>query len=309
MVSPMTAAQAAEENVAMNQLKQALNDDGDPPPAPANDRETAAEAKAIASTRATERTSPALIGGGQEHLKVKPAPFSSELIQETDVPSSPTLGQRPPRPILDAFFVPRGVLGHIGGWLMARGIPQQREVADVVAAWAPRQVCEVGCGPGVLGQLLAERSPEMRLDLVDPSPIMRAQAGRRCREAIARGRVGLHNGSADAPPFADEAFDAVVATNNVTMWPDLVAGLIEIRRVLRPDGRLVLSWHSVTAPGRTERRLALPDSDLDQVTKALEGTFGNAQRRVGKYSVIWESVKPGALRQDRPRLRMIGEVG
>jgi ubiquinone/menaquinone biosynthesis C-methylase UbiE len=131
----------------------------------------------------------------------------------------------------------------------------------------------------------------MHLDLVDPSPIMRAQAGRRCQKAIAEGRVTVHGGSADALPFADEAFDAVVATNNLTMWPDLVAGLQEIRRVLRPSGRLLLSWHSATAPGGTERRLALPDSDLDKVTKALQEIFGNAQRRVGKYSVIWETAR------------------
>jgi arsenite methyltransferase len=210
----------------------------------------------------------------------------------TDRPSSPGLGERrPPRPILDAFFVPRGVLGRIGGKLMARGVPQQQEVADIVAAWSPKQVCEVGCGPGVLAQLLAQRRPKMRLDVVDPSAIMRAQAGRRCQEAIAEGRVAVHRGSADSLPFADETFDAVVATNNVVMWPDLVAGLLEIRRILRPSSRLLLSWHSATAPGSTERRLALPDGDLDKVTKAVRDTFGNAQRRVGKYSVIWEAAR------------------
>jgi ubiquinone/menaquinone biosynthesis C-methylase UbiE len=213
----------------------------------------------------------------------------------TDRISSPTLGeQRPPRPIRDAFFVPRGILGRIGGRLMARGVPQQREVADIVTGWTPRRICEVGCGPGVLAQLLVQRWPQLRLDLVDPSPIMRAQAGRRCRKAIAEGRVTIHSGSADALPFADETFDAVVATNNMTMWPDLVAGLLEIRRVLQPNGRLLLSWHSANAPGSTERRLALPDGDLDRVTKALQTIFGGAQRRVGKYSVIWEAEKPRA---------------
>lgn len=38
----------------------------------------------------------------------------------------------PPRPILDAFFLPRGLLGRLGGRLMARGLAQQREIADLL---------------------------------------------------------------------------------------------------------------------------------------------------------------------------------
>jgi hypothetical protein len=71
---------------------------------------------------------------------------------------SPVQSGRPPRAILDAFFLPRGLLGRVGGLLMARGLPQQREIADLLTT-PGIELCEVGCGPGVLGVLLAQRHP------------------------------------------------------------------------------------------------------------------------------------------------------
>ncbi len=66
----------------------------------------------------------------------------------------------PPRPILDAFFLPRGILGRLGGRLMARGLAQQREIADLLSN--PRaDLCEIGCsgrwvrGSGSVFQVVA----------------------------------------------------------------------------------------------------------------------------------------------------------
>ena len=52
----------------------------------------------------------------------------------------------PPRPILNAFFLPRGLLGRLGGRLMARGLPQQREIADLVSN-PGTNLCEIGAVP------------------------------------------------------------------------------------------------------------------------------------------------------------------
>ncbi len=160
---------------------------------------------------------------------------------------------------------------------MARGLPQQREIADLLTA-PGTELCDLGCGPGVLGGLLAQRHQQLRLHLVDPSPVMRSQAARRCRQWQSAGRVEISAGTADQLPLADGACDTVVSVNTVVMWPDLAAGLHEIKRVLRPDGRLVLSWHSATAPSRTSRRLALSDDVIRTLSDALHATFGDFQR-------------------------------
>ena len=56
--------------------------------------------------------------------------------------------------------------------------------------------------------------------------------------------VGCGGGRAiavDHLPFRDGFFDVVTAFETTYFWPDLQAGLIEIRRVLSPGGRLVIT--------------------------------------------------------------------
>ena len=76
---------------------------------------------------------------------------------------------------------------------------------------------------------------------------MRSQAARRCQQWLSNGRLDISDGTADEIPLPDASCDTVVAINNLVMWPDLSASLKEIKRVLRPRGHVVLSWHSATA--------------------------------------------------------------
>ena len=115
--------------------------------------------------------------------------------------------------------------------------------ADVVAvAPAGARVLEVGCGPGHLSILLARRSG---LDVtgvdLDPAMIERARAN-------ASGSVKDHGGDPSflvgdvaSLAFPDGTFDVVVSTLSMHHWADPTAGLSEIARVLRPDGR-ALVW-------------------------------------------------------------------
>ena len=195
---------------------------------------------------------------------------------------------QPPRPILNAFVQPRGLLGCIGGVIMARSLAQQQEIADLLTA-PGSELCEVGCGPGALAAILAQRHPLLRLHLVDPSPVMRSQAGRRCRAWQRHGRVDVSAGTADHIPLLDASCDAVLAVNSVAMWPNLSSGLREIHRVLRPGGRVLLSWHSATAPFATQRRLALSESAIHKLYDALHATFEKVQQYDLTHSIAWQA--------------------
>lgn len=193
---------------------------------------------------------------------------------------------RPPKPILNAFYLPRGLLGHVGGLLMSRGGAQQGEIADLITD-PGTALCELGSGPGVLAAVLAERHPHLRLHLVDPSPVMRSQAARRCGGSIDSSRVSISDGTAESLPLPDRSCDTVVAVNSVLMWPDLTTSLTEILRVLKPEGILVLSWHSPTAPSSASRRLALTTYQIAEITEALQAAFGDVERRDLVHSVAW----------------------
>ena len=55
------------------------------------------------------------------------------------------------------------------------------------------------------------------------------------------GRLAVLRAPAEALPFADQSFDAALAVNAVYFWRPPLAALREVRRVLRPGGRLVLA--------------------------------------------------------------------
>jgi SAM-dependent methyltransferase len=106
---------------------------------------------------------------------------------------------------------------------------------DLLDVQAADTVLEVGFGPGAAIQLLSGSARHVAG--VDPSAEMLRQARKRNVEAIGDGRVDLRQGFADHLPFAAESFDKAMAINSMQVWPDASAGLLEIRRVLKPGGR------------------------------------------------------------------------
>src|SRR5262249_6697807 len=69
---------------------------------------------------------------------------------------------------------------------------------------------------------------------------MNAIASRRIAEAGLSGRIDVLAGDAAALAFPDASFDAAVSTQVIEYVDDVDLALREIRRVLRPGGRLVL---------------------------------------------------------------------
>src|SRR5215475_2726457 len=92
------------------------------------------------------------------------------------------------------------------------------------------RILDVGCGTGANLMLLSEFGDAQGVD-VSPDAL-----------AFCRGR-GLENvrlGAAEALPYGDHEFDLVTAFDVVEHMDDDVAGLREMRRVLRPGGQLLL---------------------------------------------------------------------
>lgn len=106
---------------------------------------------------------------------------------------------------------------------------------------------DVGCGHGA--QHLRLRQQRMRIIGVDLSPGMLREAYDQARGA-GIGACFLH-GNAGALPLSDESVDRAMANHMLYHVPDPIEALRELRRVLRPGGRLVIG----TNAGDSGRRL------------------------------------------------------
>ncbi len=97
---------------------------------------------------------------------------------------------------------------------------------------------EVAIGTGLN---LPHYPAEVRFTGVDLSPEMLALAERRAQR-IGR-TVELKEGDAQNLPFADSSFDTVVCTYALCSVPDEARAIAEMKRVLKPGGRLILVDH------------------------------------------------------------------
>lgn len=142
----------------------------------------------------------------------------------------------------DQFRRPAGVFGRVVGAMMARTtMPLVVTAAELVAPVAGERVLDVGFGPGTSFLRLAAIEPAAVLYGLDASPVM-VRAARRRTSRLAM-RPDLRYGDVCALPWPDDSFDVVCSTNSVQFWDPLPRALREVRRVLRRDGRLVLSVH------------------------------------------------------------------
>jgi ubiquinone/menaquinone biosynthesis C-methylase UbiE len=99
---------------------------------------------------------------------------------------------------------------------------------------------------------------------------MIAQAQARNASAIKSGRVELRHGSADSLPFQANTFDKAMAVNSMHIWPDGIAGLREMRRVMKSGGTIGLGftpYSGQTKESLTEKLIAAGFSKAQLVEK------------------------------------------
>jgi demethylmenaquinone methyltransferase/2-methoxy-6-polyprenyl-1,4-benzoquinol methylase/phosphoethanolamine N-methyltransferase len=131
-----------------------------------------------------------------------------------------------------------------------RAAGQRRKVLELAGLAPGERLLDVGCGPGRLAiQAAGTVGPAGEACGVDPSPGMVALAR---RNAVRAGmRVRFDVGVIEALPYPDDHFDVVLSVLMMHHLPDDLKprGLREVRRVLKPGGRLLVVDFGATPRG------------------------------------------------------------
>jgi ubiquinone/menaquinone biosynthesis C-methylase UbiE len=127
----------------------------------------------------------------------------------------------------------------------------RRILIDQAGLLPGNDVLEVGCGTGTLLIFVKRLHPDLTVTGLDPDPKALARAQRKAGAASMS--IRLDRGFSDALPYADASFDVVFSSfmfHHLESAEEKLQTLREIRRVLRPGGRLHLVDFTSSEPTR-----------------------------------------------------------
>ncbi len=151
---------------------------------------------------------------------------------------------------------------------------------------SPR-IVDVATGPGTLALMAATEGA--RVSAIDFSPVMIANLRRRAEEA-GLNAVDARVGDGQALPFDNDAYDGAFSLFGLMFFPNRAAGFRELCRVLRPQGRVVVSsWAPLEGP------FALV---MDSIQAMLPGLpFGRGKAPLGDPEEFTREMTDAALRE------------
>ena len=192
--------------------------------------------------------------------------------------------------------------GHPTGWQLEQAAPEAYEqylVPALFTSWTDRlvetadvhegdRVLDVACGTGIVARRAAQRVGEngavVGIDINEGMlAVAEAEAAKRSLS------VEWRQGDATELPLSDERFDVVCCQQALQFFDDASAAMAEMRRVLAPGGRVVLSvWRPLEYhPGYVV------------LAEALEGHVGNeAGAMMRSPFPVWDGDDLGALARD-----------
>jgi demethylmenaquinone methyltransferase/2-methoxy-6-polyprenyl-1,4-benzoquinol methylase len=124
--------------------------------------------------------------------------------------------------------------------LFEKGV--RRRALELLAASKGEIILESGIGSGLaLAKIAASVEPEGKAYGLDATPEMLRLTGKRLQRAGLDDRVELTQGDVRDMPYSDGMFDAAYMALTLELFdtPDITKVLSEIKRVLKPGGRLI----------------------------------------------------------------------
>jgi SAM-dependent methyltransferase len=191
--------------------------------------------------------------------------------------------------IYETVFVP-AMMGEWASRAIALASPQAGE-----------RILDVAAGTGALTRLAAKSvGPNGRVVGLDLNSDMLDVARTSGSEATAA-PIEWREGDASALPFDDESFDVAFCAFGLMFFPDRVGALTEMRRVLRPEGRLTLMvWGAMSkCPGQ----MAMKESWTRHFGPDAAGLF-DRQHSLGDPAGVSSLVDAAGFKQTKVNAAM-----
>lgn len=150
--------------------------------------------------------------------------------------------------------------------------PWAQDLVSLAAPQSGERVLDVACGPGVVAHFAARHVGAMgQVTGLDINPGMLEVA----RSLPSHLPISWQEGSALQMPFSDASFDLVLCQQGLQFFPDRIAGLAEMRRVLAPHGRVALAvWGPIErSPGFAALAAALERHARAEAAAAARSPF------------------------------------
>jgi len=153
------------------------------------------------------------------------------------------------------FGKPSGLFGALfmGPILNLSNARLVNAAVEILEPQPKNRVLDVGFGGGLSLVALAAKAPRATIVGVDHSREMVATAARLIRDKKLDARVSVKWGDVAKLPFRAGAFHKVLTVNSLYYWPDLIASLREVARVMKHGGRLAAGFRSATSLGPLTR--------------------------------------------------------
>jgi arsenite methyltransferase len=187
-----------------------------------------------------------------------------------------------------ALYESHAVRWFLGGELHPGGAATTRRSLEMIELRASERLLDVGSGAGT-SALLAAREFGCLVAGVDYGTGAIVDAQRAADAAGLCDRVGFMQGEAGALPFADGVFDAVLCECSLSTFENKPRAVAEMRRVLRPGGRVAIS-DVVADPGRLPETLRGRVATLGCIGGAMP--LSDYQRLLAEHGLRTYAIEP-----------------
>ena len=179
---------------------------------------------------------------------------------------------RLPNKLMSLPANPSGWMGRIFGKLME--LTNTDAYQKTIQALNPidnERFLEIGFGTGRCAEMLLSTTTGTFVAGIDPTETMVKTTLNRLIKKGLGDRIDIRQGTDDSLAWGDDRFDAIFAIHSFQFWPDPNKSIIEISRILRHNGRIVIVFrdHSTRAPDWLPNPLSRSGREIDAAIELL----------------------------------------